>query len=109
MHTLCEQDSDDLEATFNAFEKSFEPYLKKIKWLNLGGGHHITRPGYDIERLIRLIKRIKDTYHLEVYLEPGEAIALNAGYLITDVYKRQIIAHEKVIYHYSQFKSIQVF
>ena len=85
MHTLCEQDSDDLEATFNAFEKSFEPYLKKIKWLNLGGGHHITRPGYDIERLIRLIKRIKDTYHLEVYLEPGEAIALNAGYLITEV------------------------
>ena len=43
VHTLCEQDSDDLEATFNAFEKSFEPYLKKIKWLNLGGGHHITR------------------------------------------------------------------
>ena len=85
VHTLCEQDSDDLEATFNAFEKSFEPYLKKIKWLNLGGGHHITRPGYDIERLIRLIKRIKDTYHLEVYLEPGEAIALNAGYLITEV------------------------
>ena len=85
VHTRCEQDSDDLEATFNAFEKSFEPYLKKIKWLNLGGGHHITRPGYDIERLIRLIKRIKDTYHLEVYLEPGEAIALNAGYLITEV------------------------
>ena len=59
--------------------------LNHIKWLNLGGGHHITRPGYDIERLIRLIKRIKDTYHLEVYLEPGEAIALNAGYLITEV------------------------
>ena len=85
VHTLCEQDSDDLEVTFNAFEKSFEPYLKKIKWLNLGGGHHITRPGYDIERLIRLIKRIKSTYDLEVYLEPGEAIALNAGYLVTEV------------------------
>ncbi len=85
MHTLCEQDSDDLEGTFNSFEQSFGSYLKKIKWLNLGGGHHITRPDYDINRLIRLIKRIKDTYHLEVYLEPGEAIALNAGYLITEV------------------------
>ncbi len=85
IHTLCEQDSDDLEATFDAFEKSFGMYLTKIKWLNLGGGHHITRPGYDIERLIRLIKRIKSTYDLEVYLEPGEAIALNAGYLITEV------------------------
>lgn len=85
IHTLCEQDSDDLESTFNAFEQSFGTYLTKIKWLNLGGGHHITRPGYDIERLIRLIKRIKSTYDLEVYLEPGEAIALNAGYLITEV------------------------
>ena len=85
MHTLCEQDSDDLESTFNAFEQSFGTYLTKIKWLNLGGGHHITRPGYDIERLIRLIKRIKSTYDLEVYLEPGEAIALNAGYLVTEV------------------------
>ncbi len=66
-------------------EDSRARFLKKIKWLNLGGGHHITRPGYDIERLIRLIKRIKETYHLEVYLEPGEAIALNAGYLITEV------------------------
>lgn len=85
MHTLCEQDSDALEETFQAFEQSFGPYLKKIKWLNLGGGHHITRPGYDINRLIRLIKRIRDTYSVEVYLEPGEAVALNAGFLITQV------------------------
>ena len=85
MHTLCEQDSDDLEATFNAFEKSFEPYLKKIKWLNLGGGHHITRPGYDIERLERCIRMVQEEWKAEVYLEPGEAWALNAGFLLTSV------------------------
>ena len=85
MHTLCEQDSDDLEATFNAFEKSFEPYLKKIKWLNLGGGHHITRPGYDIERLERCIRTVQEEWKAEVYLEPGEAWALNAGFLLTSV------------------------
>ena len=84
MHTLCEQDSDDLEATFNTFEKSFEPYLKKIKWLNLGGGHHITRPGFDIERLIRLIKRIKDTYHLEVFLEILRALHQDVNLVHTD-------------------------
>ena len=84
-HTLCEQNADDLVTTFKAFEEKFGKYLHCIKWLNLGGGHHITRPGYDIERLIRLIKRIKSTYDLEVYLEPGEAIALNAGYLVTEV------------------------
>jgi len=84
-HTLCEQDSSDLETTLTAVKTKFGDLISQMKWLNLGGGHHITRPGYDIERLIRLIKRIKDTYHLEVYLEPGEAIALNAGYLITEV------------------------
>ena len=84
-HTLCEQDSSDLETTLAAVKVKFGDLISQVKWLNLGGGHHITRPGYDIERLIRLIKRIKDTYHLEVYLEPGEAIALNAGYLITEV------------------------
>ena len=84
-HTLCEQDSDDLETTLVSVKKHFGDFASRVKWINFGGGHHITRPGYDIERLIRLIKRIKDTYHLEVYLEPGEAIALNAGYLITEV------------------------
>ena len=84
-HTLCEQDSDDLETTLASVKKHFGDLASRVKWINFGGGHHITRPGYDIERLIRLIKRIKDTYHLEVYLEPGEAIALNAGYLITEV------------------------
>ena len=85
MHTLCEQDSDDLEATFNAFEKSFEPYLKKIKWLNLGGGHHITRPGYDIARLEKCIRAAKEEWKVDVYLEPGEAWALNAGFFLTTV------------------------
>lgn len=84
-HTLCEQDADDLVSTFHAFEEKFKPYLTKIKWLNLGGGHHITRDGYQIERLKELIYYIKKTYRLEVYLEPGEAIALNAGYLVTEV------------------------
>lgn len=84
-HTLCEQDADDLEKTFHAFEEKFKPYLAKIKWLNLGGGHHITREGYQLEKLESLISYIKDTYQVEVYLEPGEAIALNAGYLVTEV------------------------
>lgn len=84
-HTLCEQDADDLVKTFDAFEKKFKHYLTNIKWLNLGGGHHITRPGYQLDKLKELICYIKNTYHLEVYLEPGEAIALNAGYLVTEV------------------------
>ena len=71
--------------TFHAFEEKFHPYLTKIKWLNLGGGHHITRPGYHLEELKKLIHYITKQYHLTVYLEPGEAIALNAGYLVTEV------------------------
>lgn len=84
-HTLCEQNADDLVRTFYVFEEKFKPYLTKIKWLNLGGGHHITREDYQIERLKELIYYIKKTYGLAVYLEPGEAIALNAGYLVTEV------------------------
>lgn len=92
-HTLCEQDADDLEATFRAFEQKFGSYLRQISWLNLGGGHHITRPGYQLDRLKKLISYIKETYELEVYLEPGEAIALNAGYLVTEV---QDIVHNQM-------------
>lgn len=84
-HTLCEQNSDDLERTLAAVEEKFGPWLGRMKWLNMGGGHHITRPDYDIARLIRCIRRIKETYGVEVYLEPGEAVALNAGYLVTEV------------------------
>ena len=93
-HTLCEQDADDLEITVNAVEKNFGVYLKGKKWLNLGGGHHITREGYNIELLKRIIKNLQDKYNLEIYLEPGEAIALNAGFLVTEVLeaneKRQV-------------------
>ena len=84
-HTLCEQNADALIETFAAFEEKFGVYLPRMKWLNLGGGHHITRADYDVETLIALICRIRETYGLEVYLEPGEAIALNAGYLDTTV------------------------
>ena len=84
-HTLCEQNSDDLEITVKVFEEKFGKYLHNMKWLNMGGGHHITRKDYDIERLIHIIKHIRGTYDVEVYLEPGEAVVLNAGYLITTV------------------------
>ena len=84
-HTLCEQNADDLAKTLEAVEEKFGPWLSKIKWLNMGGGHHITRDDYDRKLLIKCIRHIRDTYDVEVYLEPGEAIALNAGYLVTEV------------------------
>lgn len=84
-HTLCEQNSDDLETTLKAVEEKFGKYLNKMKWLNMGGGHHITRDDYDVERLVRLVNHMKETYDLQIYLEPGEAVALNAGYLVTEV------------------------
>lgn len=84
-HTLCEQNADDLETTLYAVEEKFGPYLHKLKWLNMGGGHHITREDYDVELLVRLVNHMKETYDLQVYLEPGEAVALNAGYNVTTV------------------------
>ena len=84
-HTLCEQNSDDLITTFKAFEAKFGKFFGQLKWLNLGGGHHITRADYDVQALIDLVKYIHSTYGVEVYLEPGEAVALNAGYLVTEV------------------------
>ncbi|MBP5596867.1 MAG: carboxynorspermidine decarboxylase [Pseudobutyrivibrio sp.] len=84
-HTLCEQNSDDLATTLTAFEEKFGKYLNQMKWLNMGGGHHISREDYDVPKLISLINRVKSTYGLQVYLEPGEAIALNAGYFVTEV------------------------
>ncbi len=81
-HTLCEQDSDDLEKTLYAVEEKFGRYITpNIKWINFGGGHHVTRDGYDIELLKKCIVRIRDKYNVQVYIEPGEAIALNAGVL----------------------------
>ena len=88
-HTLCEQNSDDLETTLNGFEEQFREWLPQMKWVNFGGGHHITRADYDIPRLERCINRMSQGYGLMVYLEPGEAIALNAGYLHTQVLEVQ--------------------
>ncbi len=84
-HTLCEQNSDDLISTFNAVEEKFGKYFYNAKWLNFGGGHHITREDYDIEALVKLIDYVQKKYDVQVYLEPGEAAALNAGYLVTEV------------------------
>lgn len=84
-HTLCEQGADALEITLRAFEEKFGQYLKGLRWVNFGGGHHITRDDYDRKLLIRLVRGFKERYKTEVYLEPGEAIALNAGYLVTRV------------------------
>ncbi|WP_026394157.1 carboxynorspermidine decarboxylase [Acetobacterium malicum] len=84
-HTLCEQNADALEETLKAVEENFGEFLPQLKWLNFGGGHHITRDDYDIEKLITCIKRIQDSYGLKVYLEPGEAVALNTGFLVATV------------------------
>lgn len=84
-HTLCEQNADALAQTLDAFEDKFGQWLPQMKWINFGGGHHITREDYDIELLESCIKRIQNKYDVEVYLEPGEAIALNTGYLVTTV------------------------
>ena len=84
-HTLCEQDADALAVTLTAVEERFADLLPEMKWLNFGGGHHITRPGYDLATLERCILSVRQKYGVQVYLEPGEAWALNAGYLVTTV------------------------
>lgn len=84
-HTLCEQGAEPLYETVKSVEENFGTYLHEAEWINLGGGHHITKEGYNIELLEKIIKHLQETYDLEVYLEPGEAIALDAGYLYTKV------------------------
>jgi carboxynorspermidine decarboxylase len=84
-HALCEQNSDVLERTLAAVEKRFPKFLEQVKWVNMGGGHHITRADYDTDRLIRVIRDFKSRWGKDVYLEPGEAVALNTGYLVTSV------------------------
>jgi carboxynorspermidine decarboxylase len=85
-HTLCEQNSDAFEHTLEAFEARFGHYLPGMTWMNFGGGHHITREDYDVERLVRVVRDFKARHpHLTVYLEPGEAIALNTGFLVCTV------------------------
>ncbi len=85
MHTLCEQGAEPLFETVKVLEEKFGEYFKGKKWINLGGGHHITKPGYNMELLKKIIAHFQDKYNLEVYLEPGEAVALNAGFLVATV------------------------
>ena len=84
-HALCEQNADTLKNVVAAVKKNFGPLLSKVKWVNFGGGHHITRSDYDVDLLIKIIRDFKAEYGVEVYLEPGEAVILNAGYLVAGV------------------------
>lgn len=84
-HTMCEQNSDVLAETLQVVEEKFSHVLPRMKWINFGGGHHITREDYDTNTLIKCIRHMQDTYGLKVYIEPGEAIALNAGFLVSTV------------------------
>ncbi|HIY52468.1 MAG TPA: carboxynorspermidine decarboxylase [Candidatus Agathobaculum merdavium] len=84
-HTLCEQNADALVRTVEAFEERFGEYMEGMKWLNLGGGHHITRDDYDVELLVKCINGLREKYNVQIYLEPGEAVVLNAGYLVSTV------------------------
>ncbi len=88
-HTLCQQDSDDLKITLDAVEDKFGCYLSNMSWINFGGGHHITRPNYNISQLEECILHMKQKYELQVYVEPGEAVALNAGFLVSTVLEIQ--------------------
>jgi carboxynorspermidine decarboxylase len=84
-HAMCEQNSDVLEKILKSFEKQYGQYIKGLKWVNFGGGHHITRDDYDLERLIKLINNFKKKYEVQVYLEPGEASVMNTGVLMSSV------------------------
>lgn len=84
-HTMCEQNSDVLWRTVQVVDEKFGKYLKNMKWLNFGGGHHITRADYDIDKLCRSIEFMRDKYEFDIYLEPGEAVALNTGFLVSEV------------------------
>jgi carboxynorspermidine decarboxylase len=84
-HTMCEQNSDVLERTLRVVEEKFGHLMSQMKWINFGGGHHITRTDYNIQTLVDSINHVKETYQVQVYLEPGEAVALNAGFLVSTV------------------------
>ena len=84
-HTLCEQGADALERTLAAVERHFGQWLPQCRWINFGGGHHITKPGYDLDLLCRCLTDWRDRYNAQIYLEPGEAVALDAGWLVATV------------------------
>ncbi|TXE78342.1 carboxynorspermidine decarboxylase [Campylobacter peloridis] len=94
-HALCEESAHSLELVLNAFENKFEKYIKKMKWINFGGGHHITKKGYDTQKLINLCKSFADKYGVQVYLEPGEAVGWQCGTLVASVV--DIVDNEKQI------------
>jgi carboxynorspermidine decarboxylase len=84
-HALCEQGADALEMVLEGFEVKFGKYISRMKWINFGGGHHITKEGYDVEKLIYLIQKFKERYDVEIYLEPGEAVGWQTGVLVASV------------------------
>jgi carboxynorspermidine decarboxylase len=84
-HALCEQNVDALEEVLSVFEEKFAKYFTKLKYINFGGGHHITKKGYDVEKLIWIIKEFRQKYNIDVYLEPGEAVGWETGYLVSTV------------------------
>lgn len=84
-HNLCEQGADCLERTIEAVERNFSEILPRMQYVNFGGGHHITKKGYDVDLLVNIITRFKEKWDVEVYLEPGEAVALNCGFLVATV------------------------
>lgn len=89
MHTLCEQGAEPLAETIEVMEENFAPWLHEMKWLNLGGGHHITKEGYNLPLLKKCIRHLQEKYKVEIYLEPGEAVALNAGHLVSEILEIQ--------------------
>ncbi|HEB9342961.1 TPA: carboxynorspermidine decarboxylase [Campylobacter coli] len=94
-HALCEESADALEAVLKVFEKKFGKWIKQMKWVNFGGGHHITKQGYDIQKIITLCKKFSDKYGVQVYLEPGEAVGWQSGVLVASVV--DIVENEKRI------------
>lgn len=94
-HALCEESADSLELVLNDVRQKFGEFLHKMKWVNFGGGHHITKKGYDTNKLIKLIKEFKNEFGVEVYLEPGEAVGWECGYLLSSVL--DIVENEKKI------------
>ena len=84
-HTLCESSAENFKDVLEVIESKFGDILHRVKWVNFGGGHHITKKGYNIKLLSHLLNKVQDKYDLEVYIEPGEAIALNAGFLLAKV------------------------
>ncbi|ECW7655623.1 carboxynorspermidine decarboxylase [Campylobacter coli] len=94
-HALCEESADALEAVLKVFEEKFGKWIKQMKWVNFGGGHHITKQGYDIQKIITLCKNFSDKYGVQVYLEPGEAVGWQSGVLVASVV--DIVENEKRI------------